>query len=150
MGAIAPGCLQCHATGVQAIAGTQNGYQKSPWVEAGVGCESCHGPGARHVASGKKADIVNPASLDAKRRDSVCAQCHLSGEIRVERAGKSMRDFSAGAKLSSYAVAFVRQSSSSTMKVTSHVENLAQSACSQASEDRLWCGSCHDPHATPS
>ena len=147
--AIAPGCLQCHANGVQAIAGTQNGYQKSPWFEGGVGCESCHGPGARHVATGKKADIVNPASLDAERRDSVCAQCHLSGEIRVERAGKSMRDFSAGAKLSDFAVAFVRQSSSPARKVTSHVENLAQSACSQANGDRLWCGSCHDPHATP-
>lgn len=148
--AIVPGCLQCHTTGVQPIAGTQNGYQKWPWVEGGVGCESCHGPGARHVAGGKSADIVNPAKLDAERRDSVCAQCHLSGEIRVERAGKSMKDFSAGAKLSDYAVAFVRQSSSPAMKVTSHVENLAQSACSQGSGDRLWCGSCHDPHASPS
>ena len=25
------------------------------------------------------------------------------------------------------------------------VENLAQSACSRVSGNRLWCGSCHDP-----
>jgi tetratricopeptide (TPR) repeat protein len=35
------------------------------------------------------------------------------------------------------------------MKVTSHVENLAQSGCKQSAGDRLWCGSCHDPHGPP-
>jgi len=35
------------------------------------------------------------------------------------------------------------------MRVTSHVEKLAQSACKRASGDRLWCGSCHDPHSVP-
>ena len=31
--AVAPACLECHATGVQAIAGTQNGYQSPPFLE---------------------------------------------------------------------------------------------------------------------
>ncbi len=146
--AIAPACLQCHATRVQAIGDTQNGYESPPFLEDGVGCERCHGSGAAHAASGEARDIVNPASLPAKQRDSVCAQCHLSGEIRVERAGKSMSDFSVGADLSDYAAAFVRASPG--MKVTSHVENLAQSACSRVSVNRLWCGTCHDPHFVPS
>jgi hypothetical protein len=147
--AIAPGCLQCHATGVQPITGTQNGFRSPPFLEGGVGCERCHGPGAAHAASGKRADIVNPAALPAEQRDSVCAQCHLSGEIRVDRAGKSMSAYTAGDKLSSYTTAFVRTTSSRGMKVTSHVEDLAQSACSRASGDRLWCGTCHDPHFAP-
>jgi predicted CXXCH cytochrome family protein len=29
------------------------------------------------------------------------------------------------------------------------VENLAQSACKRASGDKLWCGTCHDPHTAP-
>ena len=32
------------------------------------------------------------------------------------------------------------------LKVTSHVEKLAASACKAASGDALWCGTCHDPH----
>jgi hypothetical protein len=144
--AIAPACLQCHATGVQSIPGTQNGYQSPIFLEAGVGCERCHGPGAAHAASGKREAIVNPAALPPEQRDSVCAQCHLSGEIRVDRAGKSMSGFTAGDKLSTCTTAFVRATSSPGMKVTSHVEDLAQSACSRASGGRLWCGSCHDPH----
>ena len=147
--AIAPACLQCHATGVRPTPATQNGYQTPPFLEGGVGCEKCHGEGARHAASGKARDIVNPVSLPPPRRDSVCAQCHLSGEIRVDRAGKSMSDFKPGEKLSDYTVAFVRSTSTPGMKVTSHVENLAQSACARASGDRLWCGSCHDPHFVP-
>lgn len=147
--AIAPGCLECHASGVQAIPGTQNGYQSPPFREGGVGCERCHGPGEAHAASGRAGDIVNPATLSADRRDSVCAQCHLSGEIRVDRAGKSATDFNAGDRLSDYMLAFVRASSSPRMKVTSHVENLAQSACSRASGNRLWCATCHDPHVVP-
>jgi len=148
--AIAPACLECHATGVQPVQDTQNGYQSTPFLEGGVGCERCHGPGAAHAASGKAMDIVNPARLPAEQRDSVCAQCHLSGEIRVEHAGKSMSDFIAGAKLSDFAVAFVRATTSPGMKVTSHVENLAQSACNRESGNRLWCGTCHDPHYVPS
>lgn len=147
--AIAPGCLQCHATRVQPIAGTQNGFRSPPFLEGGVGCERCHGPGTAHAASGKREDIVNPSALPAEQRDSVCAQCHLSGEIRVDRVGKSMTAFTAGDKLSSYTTTFVRTTSSRGMKVTSHVEDLAQSACSRASGDRLWCGSCHDPHFVP-
>lgn len=145
--AIAPACLDCHATGVQAIAGTQNGYQPEPFAEGGVGCERCHGPGAAHAASAKAVDIVDPARLEPRRRDSVCAQCHLSGEIRIDRAGKSVRDFRAGEDLSGYTVAFVR-AGSPDRKVTSHVENLAQSRCSRESAGRLWCGTCHDPHST--
>jgi Tetratricopeptide repeat/Cytochrome c554 and c-prime len=147
--AIAPACLACHATAVQAIAGTQNGYRSPPFLEDGVGCERCHGPGAAHAASGKAADIVNPVKLPAEQRDSVCAQCHLSGEIRVDRAGKSMGDFIAGSNLSDYTAAFVRATSSPRMKVTSHVENLAQSACKRHSGAHLWCGTCHDPHTVP-
>jgi hypothetical protein len=146
---IAPGCLECHTTGVRPIPGTQNGYESPPFLEGGVGCERCHGPGAAHAQSGNANDIVNLGALPAEQRDSVCAQCHLSGEIRLDRAGKSMADFTAGAKLSDYAIAFVRATSSPGMKVTSHVENLAQSACSRGSGGRLWCGTCHDPHFVP-
>ena len=33
------------------------------------------------------------------------------------------------------------------MKVASHAEDLAQSLCKRASGEKLWCGTCHDPHS---
>jgi hypothetical protein len=45
---------------------------------------------------------------------------------------------------------FVRSGSEAQLRVTSHAENLAQSACKRMSGEKLWCGTCHDPHSVPS
>jgi hypothetical protein len=145
---ILPGCLQCHASDIQRIPGTQNAYASPPFREGGVACERCHGPGSDHVASGKP--MVNPAQLAAPERDSICEQCHLSGEIRVPKAGKDDLSFTAGQRLTDDLTVFVRSGSASELRVTSHVENLAQSACKRASGNKFWCGTCHDPHSVPS
>jgi tetratricopeptide (TPR) repeat protein len=34
-------------------------------------------------------------------------------------------------------------------QVNSHFEKLAESICKRAAGDRLWCGTCHDPHTVP-
>lgn len=153
---ILPGCLQCHASGVQHRPLTQNGYAAPPFEEGGVSCERCHGPGRDHIAavrSGRRSQdalrIINPSKLNADRRDSVCSQCHLTGEVRIPRAGRTAQSFVAGESLQDHVAVLVRAAASGQMRVTSHVENLAQSACKQASGDRLWCGSCHDPHTLP-
>ena len=38
-------CLECHASGVQPIPGTQNGYRDVPFLGGRISCERCHGPG---------------------------------------------------------------------------------------------------------
>jgi hypothetical protein len=144
---ILPGCLQCHASFVQWTPGTQNAYAAPPFREGGVACERCHGPGSEHIATGKP--MINPAKLAAAERDSICEQCHLSGEVRVPKPGKDELTFQAGGRLADSVTVFVRAGSGARMKVTSHVEDLAQSACKRSSGAGLWCGTCHDPHATP-
>jgi len=144
---ILPGCLACHASGIQRIAGTQNAYSSPPFLEGGVACERCHGPGSDHIAAGKP--MVNPAKLPAAERDSICGQCHLSGEIRVAKPGRDDLSFRAGERLADVLTVFARSGSASEMRVTSHVENLAQSGCKRASGEKLWCRTCHDPHSVP-
>jgi hypothetical protein len=152
---IAPGCLACHASGVQATPMTLNRYGSPAFLEGGVACERCHGDGAKHVAAMRSGDaaggtqIVNPAKLTAERRDSICAQCHLTGDVRVMKEGSDWRSFQPGARLSDHQTVFVRAQRASAMQVTGHVENLALSACERKSGGRLWCGSCHDAHAVP-
>jgi hypothetical protein len=149
---VVPSCLQCHASGIQAKAGTLNGYATPPFLENGVSCERCHGAGSDHIATGAK--MVNPAKLAPAARDSICAQCHLSGEVRVSKAGKGGpgkegNTLTPGGLLADELTVFVRAGSPSDLRVTSHVENLAQSACKRASGDKMWCGTCHDPHTPP-
>jgi len=138
-------CLTCHASQVRFVRGTRNRYADPPFADDGVGCERCHGPGSEHVRN-PASRMVNPATLDSERRDSVCAQCHLSGISRVARAGRSAEDFRAGDRLAEYATYFVWEGGRTDFKVTSHVERLAASTCKRAAGDALWCGTCHDAH----
>ena len=89
-GRFMPGCLTCHASYLKPVEGTQNRYGSPAFEEGGVACERCHGDVESHDA------IVNPAKLAPDRRDSVCAQCHLSGEARVQRAGTDWGSVPAG------------------------------------------------------
>jgi Flp pilus assembly protein TadD len=144
-----PACLTCHASSLTLVQGTQNRYGDPPFGEGGVACERCHGPGEAHIRAGDRRAILNPAKLAPDTRDGVCAQCHLTGEVRVMKAGRDWQSYQVGQRLSESMTVFVRAGASAGMKVTSHVEKLAQSACKRASGDRLWCGTCHDPHAVP-
>ncbi len=144
---VLPGCLECHASGIQKVPGTENGYATPPFREGGVACERCHGPGSDHIALG--APMINPAKLAPAERDSICEQCHLSGEIRVPKPGKDDLSFRAGDRLANVFAVFARAGSGSDLRVTSHAENLAASACKRASGEKLWCGTCHDPHSAP-
>lgn len=143
---IEPSCLLCHSSRVRPVLGTQNRYGDPPFLDNGVSCERCHGPGSEHAAKPAKVRPVNPARLEPERRDAVCSQCHLTGEARIERAGRKFAEFRAGDKLADYATYFVLQLGRRDLKVTSHVEKLAASACKRGAGDALWCGTCHDPH----
>ena len=145
--AVEASCLQCHASRVRPVLGTQNRFGDPPFLENGVACERCHGPGSDHAQAPAKSNIVNPARLDPERRDAVCSQCHLTGEARIERPGRKFAEFRAGDRLADYATYFVSKMGRKDIKVTSHVEKLAASACKTASGDQLWCGTCHDPHS---
>ena len=144
---IEPACLGCHSSQVRFAKGYQNRYADPPFAQDGIGCERCHGPGSEHIAG--KGSMILPSGLAAEKRDSVCAQCHMSGEARVAKLGRSFLDYRAGQTLQDYVSYFV-YAEENGVKATSYVEKLAASRCKLQSGDRLWCGSCHDPHRVPS
>jgi predicted CXXCH cytochrome family protein len=81
-----PGCGGCHATGVD--------LEKKSFVEPGVGCEACHGPGSHHAALPtnetfeKRATIVNPSKLSGGVATQICGSCHNRGKAtKVKGAG---------------------------------------------------------------
>jgi nitrate/TMAO reductase-like tetraheme cytochrome c subunit len=43
-------CIECHNTNVSKNYNPENKSYASAWSEIGVGCESCHGPAAQHLA----------------------------------------------------------------------------------------------------
>jgi predicted CXXCH cytochrome family protein len=143
-------CLHCHVSGVAtALPGARNHFAGAPFAHGGIGCGSCHGDATEHVRTKGKAPVVNPAKLDAARRDSVCLQCHLEGETAVYRRGHSLATYQPGDALFNSVSYFVHQGEVGPQgRATSQYEALLQSACKRASGDRMTCTTCHDPHVS--
>lgn len=146
---VAGECLFCHANRAAPQPDSLNRYALPDAALAeSISCERCHGDAAAHLAAPDAASIVNPAKLAPPRRDAICEQCHLGGEARVLYPGKTWHDFRPGEALedtfSVYTAAPLER-----FKVVGHAEQLALSRCAIASGGRMWCGTCHDPHAKP-
>ncbi len=143
-------CLHCHVSGVAtALPAARNHFAGAPFAHGGIGCTSCHGDAAEHVRTKGNAGVLNPAKLDAARRDSVCLQCHLEGETAVYRLGHSLATYRPGDALFDSVAYFVHQGEVGPEgRATSQYEALLQSACKGASGDRMTCTTCHDPHGS--
>jgi tetratricopeptide (TPR) repeat protein len=149
-----PLCLYCHANRVEPVAGTVNRYRPPIFRGHAIGCERCHGPGELHVmlpppVEGKDMTIVNPADLDPPLRDAVCEQCHLNGRQRVLRVDRGDEDYRPGLPFHQVWSVFEPPAGTAGNRVVGQVEQMHQSRCFRASQGRLWCVSCHDPHQQP-
>ncbi|HEV3039067.1 MAG TPA: multiheme c-type cytochrome [Candidatus Angelobacter sp.] len=117
-------CFGCHTT-----ASTTNNQFDLTHVVPGVGCEACHGPGAKHVAAMREGHIaqgvkltLNPARLTPVDSVDFCGACHrTTWDVRLgDMAG----------------IATVRF----------QPYRLEKSRCWGKGDARLTCISCHDPH----
>ncbi len=157
---ITDGCLSCHVGRINADPIRENHFLKPHILEAGIGCERCHGPGQEHIQlhsandslKGEHDPIVNPSSLSDGKRASVCYQCHLSPDYRVLRAGRSHFDFRPGNPLSDTWVVFsigTGIGKDGSTDAVNHVEQMHASECFQQSKSWFGCTSCHNPHQNP-
>jgi hypothetical protein len=103
---ISSGCLFCHTGSVNLVQGTSNQFGDPPFTP--ISCERCHGSAAVHLKNPVPGSIVNPAKLAPSRRDSVCEQCHLEGEVRILNPGRDWWDFQAGQTTENVFVTYLR------------------------------------------
>jgi hypothetical protein len=142
-------CVLCHSGSALHVSGTLNQYRSPVFPAEAITCERCHGPAEKHLADPRVGTIINPAKLEPAARDSICEQCHLFGAARVPNPGKKLSDFIPGQRLEDTFTTYHDVQPAGALKVISHVEQLALSACARNSGGRLWCGTCHDPHNQP-
>jgi predicted CXXCH cytochrome family protein len=153
-------CLRCHVGRVNAVPDTLDTFGKPAFHEMSIGCQNCHGPGQAHVEfhqgggeSEETDPIVNPRRLSHSRRESVCVQCHLSGEEIILHSGKSAYDFRPGQHVNEFMSVFVRKNpggeTSAGMTAVDQVLQMRSSTCYQHSLGQMGCTSCHDPHSVP-
>jgi hypothetical protein len=144
-------CLFCHANRLQQHPEHPDRFLAPVFQGHAIGCERCHGPGELHVQGDLDHTIVNPARLSPPLRDAVCEQCHLEGEARVLRAGRSLFDYRPGLPLHDFwAVLVHSRQGAEDARAVSHVEQMYQSKCFSrpVGSLKLGCTSCHNPHLT--
>lgn len=154
---IQEGCIFCHSGRANSIPHTNGQYANTPFSEASIGCENCHGPGAAHIAAMKNGDkanhIVNPARLTPYLADNICMACHQTGDVRVLKPGKSYQDFLPGEPLdNTLSILMIPPTPQNPPNAdhTEHYYSMTLSKCFRASKGRLSCITCHDPHIEPS
>nr|WP_315859826.1 tetratricopeptide repeat protein [Rhizobium leguminosarum] len=71
-------CIDCHSTDPQAKFQPQTNEYKSTYVATSIGCQSCHGPGAKHVASARSGNASSsmPDTSLPKVDAGICFACH--------------------------------------------------------------------------
>ncbi|MCX6593298.1 MAG: hypothetical protein NTZ56_17425 [Acidobacteria bacterium] len=151
---IAAGCISCHSGAPNVVPDRSGLFEKTPFRELAIGCENCHGPGARHIAAkGARSTIVNPKRLPADRADEICMNCHQGGDTRILQPGKTERDFRPGMTLNDVVAIFKlprNRDNPADADLLEHHESMRLSQCFRATAakaERLSCGSCHNPHA---
>ncbi|HEX3119519.1 MAG TPA: multiheme c-type cytochrome, partial [Candidatus Acidoferrum sp.] len=135
-----PGCLNCHTSASRApVAGTENKYEMPLFAHDGITCERCHGENAAHIATGK-GEIVNPSKLAPARRDDVCMQCHLEGNVAIEQPHRKLADYHPGENLGDDVHYFIYvDSESQQIRALGQSEALWQSVCKLKSGDKMTC-----------
>jgi Flp pilus assembly protein TadD len=74
-------CASCHSTNLQKKYDARADRYATTWSEINVSCQSCHGPGERHVASARSGAprALADGLVDLRtgeREIEVCAACH--------------------------------------------------------------------------
>ncbi|MBK8270953.1 MAG: hypothetical protein IPK83_22655 [Planctomycetes bacterium] len=117
-------CFKCHVTGAQSQDPSAPEFQDGrpgiagTWAEAGVQCESCHGPGSNHIPNTAARNLfVDPTGA------SSCNQCHSRSSGSIDGGIVAIDRFIAGYQ--------------------QHSELLASGGHAE-----FKCTICHDPHAS--
>ncbi len=115
-------CFGCHSTG--AVSGGRLHLES---IRPGVGCESCHGPAAQHVAA------VSAGNKEAARMPKLAGR---TAEETAELCGRCHRTWSQIALNGPRGV----------LNVRFQPYRLTNSKCFDTADARISCTACHDPH----
>jgi DmsE family decaheme c-type cytochrome len=149
-------CTTCHDESSQKYDHTVHAAALAfaPGADSGMDCESCHGPGSKHVEDEGK-DIAY-ARLSPAGQSAVCIQCHVGGS---QIGFKSGPHFSAEVSCTSCHVVMDKKSERGLLARSNptqlcyqcHSEVRAETLKSShhpVREGRMDCSSCHNPHAS--
>jgi len=151
-------CLACHETQKKGYAGTLHGRADHPRSPAAKqGCESCHGPGSRHLEDPTMSGTIQAFSRTAARdANTACLTCHARGAHAMwEGSVHEARGFACVNCHSVHAF----KSEVAQLKTAREVDTCAACHRDKAAkvdrsghmplrEGKMECSTCHNPHGS--
>jgi predicted CXXCH cytochrome family protein len=141
-------CAECHSTNLRVGYDLETDSYRTTWASIDVGCQACHGPGARHVAqaeSDEPADSAYGLAVDhrtgAAEQIDMCGRCHARrSRIAAEhRPGASLHD--------EYSLALLREDLyHADGQILDEVYVAGSFLQSLMHRRGVSCTDCHDPH----
>lgn len=150
-------CATCHQDQQASIARSVHGLaRKSAGTPAAErGCETCHGPGAAHVADPRRDNIVSFTTASAAARSRACLSCHGREEERFQarRSEHQLNGVSCDTCHSVHTPAARPQLREATPQLcyACHQEVRAQfdqRFRHRVNERAMTCADCHNPHGS--
>lgn len=149
-------CAQCHSTDLQKAYDEQQDSFATTWSELAVGCQSCHGPGAAHLAWATQPKARQAHARTAAERGLAvsfsprvkgyeveqCARCHAQQESLGggPRPGMPLLDSAHPTLLSAGAYFADGQQQGEVFEYGSFVQSRMYAA-------GVTCSDCHNPHS---
>ncbi len=148
-------CASCHEAEAKGFGSNPHSRLALEHGNAGVTCESCHGPGKAHVENGGDVTkIFNPAKASAKEADEKCLGCHAGQHANFERSAHGEANVSCLGCHSVHGATdkeHLLKAAQPTLCYQCHTDVQPQFSMPfhhKVNEGLITCSDCHDPHGT--
>lgn len=145
-------CATCHTDKAEDFPKTFHGRKSLSSGKLANACESCHGSGADHAASGDPTKIMNPKKLAAGEVADLCFSCHKDKNLMFWKTSPHRQNGLNCLKCHSVHEGSGRQSlvkGKTEICLTCHAKQKADMRLAShhpIPEGKMECVSCHNPH----